>query len=193
MWQDISRPLTSGMEVYPGDPGFAARRLRQVETDGYALTEISMSAHCGTHMDAPAHLFPDRTALDALPASQFCGSALFGPAALIEMRAPEDLSRVPAGTERLLIHDLGYGGLREADAQRLLAAGVRLIGTNNLSIAAEEVSSAVHTCLLESEVLLLEGLWLEGLSEGAYELIALPLRLVGAEGAPARAFVRAME
>ena len=88
---------------------------------------------------------------------------------------------------------LGYGGLREADAQRLLAAGVRLIGTNNLSIAAEEVSSAVHTRLLESEVLLLEGLWLEGLSEGAYELIALPLRLVGAEGAPARAFVRAME
>ena len=188
MWQDISRPLTSGMEVYPGDPGFAARRLRQVETDGYALTEISMSAHCGTHMDEPAHFVAGGKTIEQLDSALF-----FGPAALIEMRAPEDLSRVPAGTERLLIHDLGYGGLREADAQRLLAAGVRLIGTNNLSIAAEEVSSAVHTRLLESEVLLLEGLWLEGLSEGAYELIALPLRLVGAEGAPARAFVRAME
>ena len=186
MWQDISRPLTSGMEVYPGDPGFAARRLRQVETDGYALTEISMSAHCGTHMDA--HFVAGGKTIEQLDSALF-----FGPAALIEMRAPEDLLRVPAGTGRLLIHDLGYGGLREADAQRLLAAGVRLIGTNNLSIAAEEVSSAVHTRLLESEVLLLEGLWLEGLAEGAYELIALPLRLVSAEGAPARAFVRAME
>ena len=100
MWQDISRPLTSGMEVYPGDPGFAARRLRQVETDGYALTEISMSAHCGTHMDAPAHFVAGGKTIEQLDSALF-----FGPAALIEMRAPEDLSRVPAGTERLLIHD----------------------------------------------------------------------------------------
>lgn len=187
MWQDISRPLAAGMEVYPGDPGFAARRLRQVEQDGYALTEISMSAHCGTHMDAPAHFVSGGKTVEALDSSLF-----FGPALLIEMRAADDLLRVPAGTERVLVRDMGYGGLREGDAKRLLAAGVRLIGTNNLSVAADDVSDAVHTCLLRNEVLLLEGLCLDALCEGAYELIALPLRVVGAEGAPARAFARAL-
>ena len=173
------------MQCFPGD---MTPEIERLEADGFRTANLSLCTHTGTHMDAPAHFVAGGKTIEQLDSARF-----FGPAALIEMRAPEDLSRVPAGTERLLIHDLGYGGLREADAQRLLAAGVRLIGTNNLSIAAEEVSSAVHTRLLESEVLLLEGLWLEGLSEGAYELIALPLRLVGAEGAPARAFVRAME
>ena len=73
---DLTHTIAPGMPVYPGteppilSPGSTYAR------DGFRETRLTLFSHTGTHMDAPAHLFPDRTALDALPASQFCGSAL---------------------------------------------------------------------------------------------------------------------
>ena len=188
MWQDISRPTEVGMETYPGDPAFDCTRVREVEKDGYQLTEIRMSAHCGTHMDAPAHFIAGGKTIDQLDSSLF-----FGPALCIAARTPADLRRTPAGTRRVIVRDEGFGGLRMDDAEYLLAAGVRLFGTDRLSVSADDVTMAVHVKLLGAEMLLLEGLNFAGLPEGEYELTALPIRLTGSDGAPARAFVRPLQ
>lgn len=73
---DLSHPITEGMPVYPGTEPPQLIDANSYERDGFRETKLCMYSHTGTHMDAPAHLFPDRPTLDMLPIGQFIGRAL---------------------------------------------------------------------------------------------------------------------
>lgn len=200
---EISMPLADGMVRWPGDPEPRIRRVADRERgDPCTLTTLAMSAHTGTHVDAPLHYLAEGTAVDAMPLA-----GLVGPARVVEVRHPTAVTvaeLAPSGIrrgERVLFktrNSLAEGGALlagyvalAADAARWLAARrVRAIGIDGLSVDPPG-GDAAHLALLSAGIWIIEGLRLAGVAPGRWELLCLPLRLAGAEGAPARAVLRA--
>ena len=202
---DISVPIREGMPVWPGDPEVQVRKaLALARGDVANVSALSLGAHTGTHMDAPYHFLEEGLAIDRIPL-ELC----VGPARVVEVPAlvaigPADLEPLPVrGCVRLLLKTRnsslwrreGFQGdfvhLTGEGAAFLVAAGVRLLGIDYLSVEGYRVTGApAHHALLRAGVFLLEGLDLSIVPPGEYELLCLPLRLTGADGAPARALLR---
>jgi len=181
---DVSVPLGPDLPVWPGDPPVEIRPVSSVESDGVAVSEIRMSSHAGTHLDAPAHFVAGAATVDQLPLD-----ALVGPATVVDAAA--GLADIPDGCDRLLLRTGGRGGLTPADAGRLIDAGVRLVAIDAPSVepsmASEDLAGhPVHRALLEAGVVIVEGLDLTEAAPGEYTLLCLPLRIAGGDGAPAR-------
>ena len=192
MIYDISQELFS-CSVYPGDPAPVRKPLQSMEAgDLYNLTALSLCAHNGTHVDAPAHFIKEGKTVDELDLA-----ALFG--ACLVVRAEGDLTAAHATAllaqaadarcERLLI--AGNATVTE-EAAAVLADGrasfsLRLVGVESQSVGPLDAPMATHKLLLGAGILLLEGLRLARVPEGVYLLSALPLNLGGCEGAPCRA------
>jgi len=176
-WIDLSRPLHEGMPVYPGDPPFE----RAVQEDGSCRTStLRMSAHCGTHIDAPAHYLSDGATVDQIGLDVLCGDALVLPI--------EEIESAAFHAPRLLLKT--NRGLRLDEAELLGERGVVLVGTPLLSIAEPEDEDAVHRALLARGIVVMENLNLDSVEPGMVEMICLPLRIAEAEAAPARVIVR---
>jgi arylformamidase len=204
---DISVPLNSDLPVYPGDPPFTIEpALRIGQGDGSNVSRLSMSSHCGTHIDAPRHMDDHGLPVDRLPLHMLTGRALVAEVGGIKKIGRKELERLPVkGEERLLLKTENsllwsrpgfveeYAALTEEGADYLAGIGVRLVGIDYLSIEAFEGNGAVHRKLLEHGVIILEGLNLDGVPKGIYELVCLPLKLAGGDGAPARAILRGKE
>ncbi len=205
-WIDISAPITPGMVVWPGDPPVAiSRRLSIAAGDDYNITELSMSAHTGTHMDAPLHFIEGAPGLDGMPLD-----AVMGRARVVELRSrgeidEEDLRGLGIGAgERLLLKTANsdrewpgmpftedYAHLTTAAARFLAGRRPACVGLDYLSVAgAGDEAAETHVTLLGAGIWLIEGLYLQGVAPGEYELACLPLPLVGTDGAPARAVIR---
>jgi arylformamidase len=204
-WIDVSMPIHAGMIVWPGDRGVSLERACSIERgDLYNLTECQFSAHTGTHIDAPLHFMRDGAATDSLPLD-----ALLGPARVIRVEnpvaiSPADLPPDLERGERILFQtensfcritasqfqtDFVY--LSKEAAQVLVTAGVRCVGIDYLSVGGYSHDLVeTHLVLLGSGVWIIEGLDLSGVEAGRFELVCLPLKLVGAEGSPARAALR---
>jgi arylformamidase len=208
-WVDVSMPLRVGMPAFPNDPKFASEAVRSVARgDPYTVSRLVLASHAGTHVDPPRHFFPDGadvTQLDLEVLNGPCWVATVDDTrALIE--AP-DVEGVPAGTQRLLFRTRNsprwargaaffedFVGLGPTAAEALLARGVRLVGLDALSIESDRTDTyPVHRRLLGEGVVVLEGLVLDGIASGAYDLACLPLPLVGGDGAPARVALRARD
>ncbi len=205
-WIDITVPLRSGLVHWPGDPEARIAQAMWLERgDPYNLTTLSMSAHTGTHMDAPRHFVPDGETIDAVPIS-----TLVGPARVIETRdpvaiRPEELRRhrIRPG-ERILFKTAGCARRWSTDAfdedfvyiakdaaAHLAERRVSLVGIDYLSVGGfQEDAEETHRILLGAGIWIVEGLNLSKVKSGRYDLICLPLRLAGADGAPARAVLR---
>lgn len=174
---DITQELFAAA-VYPGDTPPSYRRVRTAEQDGYMLTDISMCAHNGTHIDAPAHFIPGGKGADEINLSRCIGRCVVF-AAEGQVRAA-DIENIFA--ERVLFK--GRCELTE-EAAYLLRERCILVGVEGQTVG----SDAVHRILLSAEVVLLEGLRLAGVPVGKYTLVALPLKLGGCDGAPVRALL----
>jgi arylformamidase len=170
-------PVRNGMDHWPGDPEVSVERLRRIaHGDEYNLTAIAMSAHTGTHVDAPLHFLDGAASIDGMPLD-----ALIGPALVVDgTSAPVD----PA--ERVLFR-CGSEIVAEV-ARALVAARTRAVGIDSLSIGDSET----HRILLGGGVWIIEGLDLSAVLPGHYHLVCLPLKIEGADGAPARALLRAL-
>jgi arylformamidase len=178
-WIDVSMPLSAGMPHFPGDP--EVRIERNVEK-GCSLTTLSMSAHTGTHMDAPLHVLAGGASIDQIP-MEVC----IGPARVIELGSA--LPGIQAG-ERILCK--AKSAFTEAQARFFAARGTLLAGIDSLSVdSLDSASLPVHHILLRAGVWIVEGLDLSQVEPGEYDLICMPLRIAGADGAPARALLRA--
>lgn len=192
---DVSVPLRTGMVTYPGDPEVLLERVRSIEDGATAnLTRIDMGAHSGTHVDAPLHFLEGTPGVDELSLD-----VLLGPCVVVEAGglSEDDVVRAPQGAERVLFKTPnselwardefpdGFARLDGAAARLLLERGVRLVGVDYLSVGDEEA----HVVLLGAGIVPLEGLDLRGVQPGEYFLVCAPLRLVGADGAPARALL----
>lgn len=204
---DITVPLSPDLPVYPGDPAIAFTPLTRVARGDTAnVTHITMTTHSGTHLDVPSHCRDDGATVDHLPLS-----LLMGKARVLDIRGERaigrrELSRLPVrGEERLLLRTDNslfwessdfqddFAHLTEEGAAYLIEAGVRLVGIDYLSIEGIDSGITVHRRLLDAGCVIVEGLNLAGVEPGEYELICLPLKIAGGDGAPARAILRRRE
>jgi arylformamidase len=203
-WLDVTLPLRQGMPLYPGDPPLALTPWSSLEAGApFAVSALALGTHTGTHVDAPAHCISGGAGVDHLPLEALCGPAvvldLAVPAAIGGI-GPALLETLPDDCERLLLRTqdgrLWAGevllevGLTEAGAALLIERGVRLVGIDRLSIAPASDPLPVHRALLAAGVVILEGLDLRAVPAGPCELFCLPLKLAGADGAPARVALR---
>jgi len=204
-WIDISLPLRDRMVHWPGDAPFERlKTLALADGDACNLSEIRCSAHTGTHMDAPLHFIEHGAAIDSLPLD-----ATVGPARVIEIRDPRLIRIVelephrPQRGERLLFKSANsrlwsvpefqndYVSIPPDTARFLAGIGVRTVGVDYLSVGHGEGGGAeTHRILLEAGIWIIEGLNLAAVAQGDYDLICLPLKIAGGDGAPARAILR---
>lgn len=205
-WIDVSVPLRDGMVVYEGDPPAHIERVAQIAHGDMAnITRLDIGAHTGTHLDAPVHFLPDGAGVDRLPLDVLIGPAmvadLTGLSGDVDAAALARLD-LPSGTERLLLKtpnsrlwardefSWDFAGVADDAARELVSRGVRLVGIDYLSIGPSGDPAPAHRTLLGAGVVVVEGLDLRAVEPGSYELVCLPLRIAGADGAPARALLR---
>ena len=190
---DVSQEIFSS-RVYPGDPAPERRRLSEMEEGAlYNLTAFSMCAHNGTHIDAPRHFLARGASVEEIPLSKTVGNAYL--TTVSGALDGEDVEKILGAAreygdgyaQRILLR--GDGIVTESAARAFAEAGVWLVGTESQSVGPIDAPMAVHKILLEKEVVLLEGLSLEGVADGAYFLCAQPLCLSGSDGAPCRAIL----
>ena len=176
---DITQELFS-CNVYPGDrkPGF--ERVKQMPGASYQLTNISLCAHNGTHVDAPLHFIADGQAVDELALNIFCGRCL-----VAEYLDTATMIAICRREERLLLKE--NAEITPAIASSIARTKLRLLGVESQSIGPMRESMEVHRILLSAGIVLLEGLDLLHAPPGHYTLAAFPLKLGGCEGAPVRA------
>lgn len=188
---DISQEVFTCV-VYPGDPAPGKDvLLRIARGDVCNLTAFHMCAHNGTHIDAPFHFFDEGRTVDTLSLEPFIGAAYVTvhegvvtaeDAQGILLRAQQADSHA---WKRILIKGKAEVSL---DAAKVFASsGILLLGNESQTVGPEDGPMAVHKVLLGVGVVLLEGIRLAAVSEGAYFLNAAPLNLSGADGAPCRA------
>jgi arylformamidase len=203
---DVTRPIYPGMAVYPGDPEVVVRRVSSIRTGAPAnVSMLSLGSHTGTHVDPPLHFREGAPAVDQLPLD-----VLIGPARLYEVAVRGQIDAASlvgldlAACPRVLFrvcsssHSPQAGGRPEAagigaDAvEILIQAGVRLVGLEDSSAdPPESADFPAHRTLLGAGVIIVEGLDLSAVPPGPYELLCLPLKLRGGDGAPARVILRA--
>lgn len=205
-WIDLSLPIGEDTPVFPGDPEVHVEAVTTLDEKPYHLSRIELGSHTGTHVDAPAHFIRGGTPLPEIPLSRWTGPAWVVSLPEAENITPEALAAawpVAAPVERVLLRtpnsrlwgtpEAGkrYQALSEAGAAWLVERGVRLVGIDALSIEADTSGTfPVHHLLLGNDVLILEGLNLNHVPPGLYELLCLPLKLEAPDGAPVRAVLR---
>jgi arylformamidase len=198
---DVTVPIRPGMVTYPGDPSVHTDLHSAIgRGDLVNLTRLDFGVHSGTHVDAPGHFLEGESGVEALPLD-----ALVGPAAVVDARSVtavldrEVLGRLELPNLPRLLFRTGNSELWEQEtfaeefvqfvgsgAEALVERGVRLVGIDYLSIGDEEA----HRVLLRAGVIPVEGLDLRTADPGEYELLCLPLKIEGADGAPARVVLR---
>ena len=188
---DISQEVF-GCKVFSGDPAPEREWLSQM-TEGaqYNLTAFRMCAHNGTHVDAPYHFCPEGKTVNQVPLESFVGMAfvVFCQGNVTEEAAGEILKKAEAcdarASRRILIG--GKATLTTEAAEVFARAGILLYGNESQTVGPEDAPMEVHKKLLGAGTVLLEGIRLGEVPEGAYFLYAAPINLGGAEGAPCRA------
>jgi arylformamidase len=195
---DVTVPVRPEMPIYEGNPGVRLTRVQTIEEGATSnVSELELGVHTGTHVDAPLHFIEGGEATETLPLE-----VLIGPAEVVDgtsLEGPidaESLARLelPKQAERLILKTRNselwarsdftrdFSRLTADGARLLIGRGARLVALDYLSIGDADA----HRVLLGSGVVALEGLDLRAVEPGAYELVCLPLRLVGSDGAPAR-------
>ena len=185
---DISQEITK-CNVYEGDPIPKVNRVSKMENgDLYNLSEISMCAHNGTHVDAPAHFIKDGKTIDQIPLEYFVGNCYvythFGN--ITKDDATNILNKID-DVDKILIK--GNATIIKESAQIFKDSNIKLIGTESQSVGPINSPMEVHQILLGKEIVLLEGLNLSDVEDGKYFLCAQPLNFKGIEGSPCRAIL----
>ena len=192
------------MTVWPGDPDVNNQLVNSIENGDEAnVSFIQMSAHTGTHIDAPAHFIQNGKSIEALDMNILLGEAevveIDDKVLLINKTVLEGLGK-KSWSERVLFKTRNsalqlleintfhpdFIAVSPEAAEYLVNYGVKLIGIDYLSIAPFDKVSETHNILLSNNVIVVEGLNLVDVIPGIYDLIALPMLLDGADGAPAR-------
>lgn len=198
---DVTLTISPELAHWPGDPSVEASSFGG---EPVRVSRWTLGSHAGTHVDAQTHFSAGPQTVD-----QFDPAVLLGPCRVLDF---PDAAVITAdllhahdltGVERLLLRtrnsrhwmeapttfDESFVGLDAGAAQVCLDCGVKLLGVDGLSVEPYHGNGAVHNLLLGAGVILLEGLNLAQVPAGAYQLVCAPLKLRGADGAPARVFL----
>jgi len=204
---DISLTISSSMPVWPGDPLIELEQIDSMDNGANAnISRLSTSVHIGTHIDAPHHFMNDGRTIEQLPLEVLTGPCYVAQLpdgiesitaeALDGMSLPKDVKRILFGTSNSRFWSRGetefqedFVAVTEDGAQWLVDYGLQLVGVDYLSVAPYSDPVPTHRTLLRAGVIIVEGLDLSAVPRGFYDLYCLPLKLLGAEGAPARAIL----
>jgi arylformamidase len=202
---DVSVPLDAQLPTYPHNTPFSLEPIKRIARgDSSNVSTLHMSAHTGTHVDAPRHFFDQGAGTESLALE-----LLLGRARVIEIDsragiAAEDLAPLDLSDDiRVLIkthnsrlwgspefHE-DYVGVTESGAKYLVEHGIKLVGVDYLSVEKfHNPGAPAHHVLLGAGTIVIEGLNLHDVEPGVYEMFCLPLRVVGSDGAPARVVLR---
>jgi arylformamidase len=203
---DISQTLRIGLPVWPGDTSFNLRRTWAMGPGiPVNVSALTFSTHSGSHADAPFHYDANGIAIDAVDPALY-----LGPALVVDGRGSDGvigidriLPQLQQGTERLLVRtydrapqeswDSGFAAIDSALIDILAARGVRLIGVDTPSLDPQSSKTMdAHLAVAKHGLAILEGLVLDQVPFGRYELIALPLKIAGADSSPVRAILRSL-
>jgi arylformamidase len=202
LW-DISPALSAQTPVWPGDTAFQAATTWEI-ADGcpVKVSRITLSTHTGAHCDAPSHYDPAGAAIDAVALDVYLGPCRVISCLGVSVVQPEHvlpaLDGVPA---RVLLHtyatapqrhwDIDFPSVASATINLLAAHGVQLIGIDSPSLDPQESKTLdAHHAVRTHRMAILEGIVLDDVPDGDYELIALPLKLAGLDASPVRAILR---
>jgi len=202
---DVTFPLDESCPVWEGEPKPALEWRNRLENGHYCnLSSFAMGSHTGTHIDAPAHFVAGGGTIESIAVER-----LVGPALVVEFHGSGDITAADLGR-------MGVGGapprvlFKTANArlwddpafhrdfvalsldavERLIELGLQLVGIDYLSVEAfDSARYEVHHRLLDAGIVALEGVDLRQVPPGEYLLVCAPLKLTGAEGAPARVFL----
>ncbi len=203
---DISLTLTNDLPVWHESRKPEFKRVRKLEDGDIAnVTSMKMSVHAGTHVDAPCHFLKNGDSAENLPLEILIGEAVVIELPEVEMISAEDLKqiKIPENTKRLLIKTRNskewekkpkefhtdYVAILADGAQYLVEKEIQLVGVDYLSVAPFEDLVPTHEILLKAGVVIIEGLDLSKVNSGHYQLYCLPIKIAGADGAPARAIL----
>lgn len=203
---DVTVPLVPGrVPLYPGDTELEVSRVQARAKGGDAnVSKLVCSLHCGTHVDGPVHFFDGEPGVESVAVE-----ALIGPAWVVDATSSTtmlDAARldqldIPAGASRVLFKTTNsaiwddpalvedFVAVTADGAAALVERDVRTVGIDYLSIAPYDDPAPTHEVLLKAGVAILETLDLRLVEPGEWHLTCLPLRIPGADGAPARALL----
>lgn len=201
---DITVPTSSGMLHWPGDPEVEISRISSISEGATAnVSVINFGLHTGTHMDAPLHFIDKSTDITGISPE-----IMIGKCTVIRIDNPQfigagDLAEKKINTQRVLFRtknsdsewfnhpfNKSYVFLKPDAASVLIKKGVKLVGIDYLSIGEFKNGKETHQILLGNGVWVIEGLYMKDIPEGEYEIFALPLKVKGADGAPARVLLK---
>jgi arylformamidase len=202
---DVSVPLDAQLPTYPHNTPFSLEPIKRIARgDSSNVSTLHMSAHTGTHVDAPRHFFDQGAGTESLPLELLIGRARV---IAIDSRAgvaAEDLAPIDLSDDiRVLIkthnsrlwgapefHE-DYVGVTDSGAKYLVDHGIKVVGVDYLSVEKfHNPGAPAHHVLLGAGTIVIEGLNLQEVDPGVYEMFCLPLRVVGSDGAPARVVLR---
>lgn len=202
---DLTHVIRSGMPVFPGDPAPSISPLTDLSRDGFRETALEFGSHTGTHIDAPAHVFPNGKTLGDYPIGKFMGQAVVlhcqNCSGTVGLRDLNSIRREADQADFLLLHTgwgrhwgrpaylKGYPLLSDDLVQYLVSTGKQGVAIDCISVdAVDSRSLPIHCALLRAGVLPIENLTnLSRLPPGPFRFFALPLSYEGADGAPVRA------
>lgn len=199
---DVSMPIHNKMLVWEGDPYVSITPVATIKKDGVALSHFSLGGHTGTHIDAPSHFLENGNTLDKIPLEKLIGKCRVLDLTKIDhqeiLLSDIESYNIQKG-ERILFKTGNFRLLKNSDfpktyvslsleaADFLVEKEIELVGTDFLGIEKKgSPGHPVHKKLLSHNIVIVEGLNLENVMEGEYEMICLPLNVLGVDGAPAR-------
>jgi arylformamidase len=206
MIYDLSPTLRPDTPVYPGDTPFDLAWMSAIERGASAnVSRITTTPHIGSHVDSPLHTEPRGESIADLPLAPFLGLCRVIRVPPVPLISPRHVEGIDLGNPARLLFKTEsvrdartfperFTALSPELAHLLAERGVLLVGIDTPSVdPGDSASLDAHHALLRGGVAILEGIVLDGVPEGVYELIALPLRLAGLDASPVRAVLRTME
>jgi len=202
---DVTAPLSADLPTFPGDPRFHMEFSHKIaEGKPYNVAMVTMGVHSGTHVDAPYHFLAEGATVEALPLEILMGKVRVVQVGSREAIDVADLEALDLSDEIRVFFKTRMSGqlkssvfqedfvyLTTAAAARLVQAGIKLVGIDYLSVERyQSPDFGAHHALLRAGVVIVEGLDLSDADPGEYDMVCLPLRIVGADGSPARVVLR---
>lgn len=199
---DISQMLRPGLPVWPGDTQFAFERTWLMENGSPVnVGRLTASTHSGSHGDAPLHYSATAPDIASVALDPYLGECLVvdsrsakGAVAIGDLPPLEGATRVLLRTFETFPHeqwDSSFTAIAPETIAWLAAQGVRLIGTDAPSVDPQDSKTMdAHKAVLAADMRILEGLVLDAVPPGRYELIALPLKIAGGDAGLCRAVLR---
>ena len=185
---DITKELTSA-PVYENDPVTDFQWVTRIDCgDEYNLSKVKFCSHAATHIDTPKHFLDNGKTITDYPVKRFYGDCSV--VTVKHVLTGEDMERILPRCHKKILFRGVKGGVLSLSAVFVMADyEVDLVGTENMSIGYEDDEYNVHRELAHNDILVIENLDLSAVRDGEYQLVAMPLKIDGAEASPTRAIL----